>query len=260
MIAIEFRFRPENQPRNILLHMKNTSQSLLVALVAGFTSIGAHAAPLYYVTLDSTSSTAANGSTVYEANSDPENFDIGTAFTVSSDVTVTELGIWGGAGATNNQTHTYSTVDTLPLTTTAYLWSSASTTTPLASVQIMQGANSTFASDVAGQGWAFADITPVVLTTGLTYYITNNDYTAATDSPGLGYTRIPLTNLSIGSPFTIGNGAYSSDSNFPNSNGGTPQPFGGNFIYTVATPEPSTLALCLAGLGVLALVLRRRNA
>ena len=245
--------------------MKNLSRLVLVsALFAGISSLSA-SAQLYYVDL-----TPTNGVPTGEGDSDPENFDIGTGFTVgSTDLVVTELGAWGGGGSTSVQGLTvYTPALVLPLSTTAYIWNSSGQI--VAEAQIAAGTVATSASTVTGQGWAFAGLvnpttgaaeTSVTLQAGDTYYITNDTYTAASKTPGLGYTRLPLADLTVGTG-VVGSSIfseYSTDDSFPTGAAGLPLTFGGNFIYTVL-PEPTTWAMLLVGFGMLAFVVRRRAA
>ena len=242
--------------------MKKLSKALLIgALLAGF-NLTAHA-QVYYVDLNTVAPAGANN----EGNADPEDFDIGTSFTVgSSNILVTELGAWGGAGYSNGA---IDTEPTLPESTTAYLWDSSNNL--LGSVSLTAGQSATTASSVSGQGWAFGSLaTPILLTAGDTYYISNETFapTAQTDAdpatPGLGYTRLPASDLTVGSGIEASSmeGAYTGQSPgaapaFPGSDAGSPT-YGGNFEYTVV-PEPTTWVMMLGGIAALVLVRRARR-
>lgn len=122
---------------------------------------------------------------------------LGYRFTVSSTITVSQLGRLYVAGNTLNHT--------------INLWISTNTVTPIASVTL----TSSISSDI--NNFKYADVTPVILTTGNTYSITSNE------SNGLDtWKDLWVSGTDIQSIFTNINSIFSNTHDTYPTLGGTP--------------------------------------
>lgn len=161
----------------------------------------------------------------------------GWDFVSSTDITVTELGLWDGNDDGMSISHDIGIFDSLG--------------TLLASGTISKGTGDTLIDH-----FRYVDITDVLVTTGASYTIAY--YSEAPTNDSLITTA---TTLLLAPEIAISNGrwGYAPGLSVP-TNTADDDRFGPNFMFEVsAVPEPETYAMLLAGLGLLGFMASRRK-
>ena len=206
--------------------------------------------------LATTAATAQAGLAVNFANTGQvvasgPNIDVGWKFTISSAITVDQLGVWDAFGDGLGETHPVA------------IWSATgdgSLASALVSTTISSGTVVPFSP---GTQFRMANVTPTFLAPG--------DYVIGARFPGIqvdGFkdsSSVSIDSLTFGSGITFdqkrfgGGGPNSGPFARPDSTGAGNGLFGPNFSYSAAVPEASSVALAAFGFAGLAAWTRRRR-